>query len=68
MYPNPTKDFVTFEGIENADIAIYNMVGQKVKSFYINNHQTESLSLPTGMYQVHISKDGKVHTEKLMIK
>ena len=68
MYPNPTKEIVTFEGIDNAEVIIYNMVGQKVKSFYISNHHTESLSLPTGMYQVNILKEGNVHTQKLMIK
>lgn len=68
IYPNPTKDWVKFEGIEEADVNIFNMYGQKVKSFYIYNHHLESLSLPTGMYQVQIVKDGKTHTEKLMIK
>lgn len=68
IYPNPTKDWVKFEGMEDADVNIFNMYGQKVKSFYIYNHHIESLSLPTGMYQVQIVKDGKTHTQKLMIK
>ena len=68
MYPNPTDEVVYFEGLDYAQIHIYNILGQKVKSFKINNHHTESLSLPTGMYHVQIIKDGKYHTEKLMIK
>lgn len=68
MYPNPTDEVVYFEGLDYAHIHIYNILGQKVKSFKINNHHTESLSLPTGMYHVQIVKDGKYHTEKLMIK
>lgn len=68
MYPNPASHTIYFEGIDQAHVEIYNMVGQQVKSFSIQNHHAESLSLPTGMYQVRIEKDGKVHTEKLMIK
>ena len=70
IYPNPVADILYFKGtgkIENAEI--YNMVGQRVKSFNAVEGQIDVSSLSKGDYILQYSvKGGKKETYKLIKK
>ena len=68
IYPNPTKDNITIEGISNNfSVTLYSILGQKVKSFdkIINN--TISLSeIKKGIYFLEIISDGNKEIKKII--
>lgn len=67
IYPNPAKDQVTIDGIENTEnIQLINMMGQVVKQFnHVNESVTVNVSeLPAGMYFVRMGNTVK----KLMVE
>lgn len=70
IYPNPVADILYFKGtgkIENAEI--YNMVGQRVKSFNAVEGQIDVSSLSKGDYILQYSvKGSKKETYKLIKK
>ncbi|MPS65522.1 MAG: secretion protein [Chryseobacterium sp.] len=68
IYPNPVTDILYFKGVEKIDKAeIYNMVGQKVKSFNSVDHQIDVSSLLSGDYLLQYSvKGGKQQNYKFI--
>ena len=68
IYPNPVTDILYFNGVEKIDKAeIYNMVGQKVKSFNSVDHQIDVSSLLSGDYLLQYSvKGGKQQNYKFI--
>lgn len=70
IYPNPVTDILYFKGTEKIEKAeIYNMVGQKVKSFDIVEGQIDVSSLSKGDYILQYSmKGGKQETYKFIKK
>lgn len=73
IYPNPTKDKVTFElkeGLNIESIEIYNIVGQLI---YQNNQIKQSLyqfdasNLPEGIYTVKIITNHSLYFEKFKV-
>lgn len=70
MYPNPASANVIVEGVNVADVEVYNLVGQKV----FEQHGQKLVNINTanwnkGMYLVSVTNlDGKVETMKLMVK
>lgn len=72
-YPNPFSDKITIETPPAEWIAVYNIVGQKVKSVNINNGQTmveiDTTELTDGIYFYSIIKEGVIiATGKLVRK
>ena len=69
VYPNPSKDVVTFENVDNSDIYIYNTLGQLVKK--VNNvmgkTQVNVSDLNNGVYIVRIQNGTDVQTKKIQI-
>lgn len=65
VYPNPTRSQIVIEGLEVAQVEVYNALGQQVMT---SREQTVDLSaLETGVYFVRIeSTDGQVSFEKVM--
>lgn len=65
IYPNPTKDNVTIEGLKditNASYSIFDISGKMVKnnSMFFNNEATINLSsYDSGVYFVHLKTDSK---------
>lgn len=65
IYPNPTKDNVTIEGLKditNASYSIFDISGKMVKnnSMFFNNEATLNLSsYDSGVYFVHLKTDSK---------
>ena len=68
VYPNPSKGEVTIEGVEVAEIKVYNGLGQMVKTFQGSNEINVS-GLAEGIYLLRIlDTDGKVYTNKITIQ
>ncbi|TDY11974.1 FG-GAP-like repeat-containing protein [Meridianimaribacter flavus] len=65
IYPNPTKDNVTIEGLKditNASYSIFDISGKMIKnnSMFFNNEATINLSsYDSGVYFVHLKTDSK---------
>lgn len=72
LYPVPAKDFTTISlpnGMDKAEIKIYDMSGRMVKNKTVMNGETISLQgLQPGMYQVLIVDKQNKYTERLMIQ
>jgi hypothetical protein len=68
IYPNPVTKILYFKGTEKIEKAeIYNMVGQKVKSFNSVDHQIDVSSLLSGNYILQYSvKGGKQQNYKFI--
>lgn len=74
FYPNPTKDFITLNinvsGKSNAELKIYNLYGDLLKSEMIekNQQQINIKDLKNGMYLVVIKSDIVAKSIKLIIQ
>ena len=68
VYPNPAKEKVTINGIEAAEVQVYNALGQMVKTIQGSNEINVS-GLAEGVYLLRITDvDGKVYTNKTTIQ
>ena len=66
VYPNPTSEIITIEGIEPAEVQVYNTFGQLVKSV----QGTKAINvgtMPEGMYLLRIAdKKGNAFLERIV--
>lgn len=68
LYPNPVRDRVIIEGIEVAEVEVYNALGQRVKMVQSTNEINVS-GLPEGVYLLRVTDaDGKVYTNKITVR
>ncbi len=69
VYPNPTNGQVQLEGVENSQVAVYNMLGQEVYNSKVEaNHTTIDLSaFSAGGYIVKVTKGDSVSTKKVVL-
>lgn len=70
LYPNPCiGDFTiqTSPEMIGATSDVYNLLGQKIKSFEITELETKQ-NLNPGVYVIVIEKEGKKHTQKIVVK
>ncbi|MBU2556076.1 MAG: T9SS type A sorting domain-containing protein, partial [Bacteroidetes bacterium] len=71
VYPNPAKEWVTFETNSNkpATIFVYNHTGQLVEKLELNNLSTNWNvgNLPRGLYFYRAEQDGKTVVGKLVL-
>ena len=68
VYPTPAKDRVVIEGIEVAEVEVYNALGQRVKMVQSTNEINVS-GLPEGVYLLRVTDaDGKVYTNKITVR
>ena len=64
-YPNPAKEKVTINGIEAAEVQVYNALGQLVKTVRDAN-EISVAGLVEGVYLLRImDAEGKVYTNKI---
>ncbi|MFP3597487.1 T9SS type A sorting domain-containing protein [Chryseobacterium sp. SIMBA_029] len=69
IYPNPAKDIIYIKGINSIEKAeIYNMVGQKVKTFNSGEDRIDVSSLSKGNYILHVFVKGEVSHNHKFIK
>ena len=68
VYPNPARDRVVTEGIEVAEVQVYNALGQMVKTVRRTN-EIDLSGLVDGVYLLRITDaEGKVYTNKITIQ
>ena len=68
VYPNPVRDRVVIDGIEVAEVEVYNTLGQMVKIIQGTN-EISVADLPQGVYLLRIADaEGKDYTNKIMIR
>ncbi|ROI00443.1 T9SS type A sorting domain-containing protein [Chryseobacterium daecheongense] len=67
IYPNPVKDILYIKGTGKIEKAgIYNMVGQKIRSFDTVKDQLDVSFLPKGNYILEFSVRGKAQSLKFI--
>ena len=69
LYPNPANGAVTIANAENAQVTVFNILGQKtMETNNISNSETIDVSnLQAGTYFVRIAKEGQTTVEKLIV-
>ena len=68
VYPNPARDRVVTEGIEVAEVQVYNAQGQMVKKVRGTN-EVDVADLAEGVYLLRITDaDGRSHAARLVVK
>ena len=68
VYPNPAKDRVIVEGIEAAEVGVYNSLGQLIKMMRGTN-EIDLSGLVDGVYLVRITDvDGRSHAARVVVK
>ena len=66
VYPKPVSETVHIEGIEAAEVQVYNVLGQMVKTIQGTN-KIDVTGLPEGVYLLRITDaEGNVYTNKIM--
>lgn len=72
LYPNPTKNTlsVTLNGLKKAKLNVYNQIGVLVLQQGLKEQTTnlDVQSLPSGVYLITISEEGKSATQKIVIQ
>ena len=68
VYPNPAMEIVTINGVEAAEVQVYNTLGQMVKTVR-NSNEVSLEGLVQGVYLLRIlDVKGKVYTNKITIR
>jgi hypothetical protein len=68
IFPNPATDRVVIEGIEAAEVRVFNALGQMVKTVRGTN-EIDLSGLVEGVYLVRITdENGKSHAVRVMVK
>lgn len=71
IFPNPTSDYVKVASdvYEDITVTLYNVTGQKVKSYTATTNTTLPLvGLPSGIYNVSVTSKTILKTTRLVIK
>ena len=67
-YPNPAYNLVRINGVEVAEVQVYNALGQMVKTVKDSN-EISVAGLPEGIYVMRIMDDeGRSHTARVAVK
>ncbi|MBL0736071.1 leucine-rich repeat domain-containing protein [Flavobacterium sp. GN10] len=72
LYPNPTKGEITINNIALDKATVYNSLGQLVKSFTLNNVNTNNTidlsGLPRGVYYVYLINGDAASAKKVIVE
>lgn len=68
IYPNPAKDFLYIEGIDDGLVQVFNMQGQNIFEKKLFNLNELKINFPTGLYQFKISTKNEIYYKKIMVK
>ena len=62
--------YVSNPEFQNANVFVYNLIGQEVATFKINGDATNSfqLGVPSGYYLVKVVGDQTINTKKVYLK
>ena len=68
VYPNPAMEKVTIDGVEAAEVQVYNAFGQLVKTIR-NSNEIPVAGLVEGVYLLRITDaDGKCYTNRVAVR
>ena len=68
LYPNPAKETVLIDGAKAAEVQVYNVFGQLVKTVK-DSHEINMAGLPQGVYLLRIADtEGRSHTARVAVK
>ncbi len=69
IYPNPARNILNINNVENANVNIYAINGQLVKSManVSGNAQVDLSDMAAGMYIVRMQSGNDVRTEKIQV-
>ena len=68
VYPNPAKENVLIQGIEPAEVQVYNALGQLVKTVQGTN-EVDLSGVVEGVYLLRImDAEGKIHVARVAVK
>ena len=69
VFPNPAQSHFTVTNTENANLTLYNILGQQVKQVIGDGENTiiYTEDLPQGIYLLKVEKEGAVLTKKIQI-
>ena len=68
LYPNPAKETVLIEGAKAAEVQVYNVFGQLVKTVK-DSHEINMAGLSQGVYLLRIADtEGRSHTARVAVK
>ena len=66
LHPNPTTGFVHMEGVECAEVQVYDVMGKQLKTVQ-NTNEVSLVGLPQGVYLLRVTlEDGKVYSDKVV--
>ncbi|MBO9583149.1 MAG: T9SS type A sorting domain-containing protein [Flavobacterium sp.] len=72
IYPNPTKGVININNIALDKATVYNSLGQLVKSFTLNNTNTDNTidlsGLPRGVYYVYLINGDAASAKKVIVE
>ena len=69
IFPNPTQGELNIIIENNAELQLFNTVGQLVKSESVNGQtKVDVNNLPAGIYQLSLTSETGSHTQKVVIK
>ena len=68
LYPNPANAVVTVNVAPTATVAVYNMAGALVYSANGNVKMIDVSAFNAGVYQVVVTDNNAVSTERLIVK
>ncbi|MGI9527687.1 MAG: DUF5074 domain-containing protein [Weeksellaceae bacterium] len=68
VYPNPVVDYLQLSGIETADVKVFNLYGQLVKSFNYEGKAVNVSDLEAGLYIFMIETNHNSITKKVLVK
>ena len=73
VYPNPATSTVNVQLVDNsqANIQLFNLVGQVVMSEQVNGQDMVTLNvsnLNNGIYMLKVNQNGKVYTSKVVVR
>lgn len=72
VYPNPTKGEITIDNTSLDKATVYNSLGQLVKSFTLNNANTNNTidlsGLPRGVYYVYLINGDAASAKKVIVE
>jgi hypothetical protein len=68
IYPNPAKEVVYINGINDFEVSILDCTGRLIRKNYITDRAINVSDLNQGIYAAQITKDGKSFTRKFVKK
>ncbi len=69
MHPNPATNFIAIDGLINqANIEIFNTIGEKVYNNIYNLYEKLNFNLVSGIYLVKIFSEDKLVVKKLIVE